>query len=41
MPSEELLKEGSSKLKRAVEKGDLKDLGAAQMMISCSSHFKN
>ena len=33
MTSEDLLKDGSSKLNKAVEKGDLKGAGVAQMMI--------
>ena len=36
MTSEELLKDGRSKLNKAVEKGDLKGAGVAQMMIATS-----
>ena len=35
--SEELLKDGSSKLNKAIEKGDLKGAGAAQMMIATAT----
>ena len=37
MTSEELLKEGSSKLSKVVEKGDLKRAGVAQMMIATAT----
>ena len=37
MTSEELLKDGSSKLNKAVEKGDLKGAGVAQMMIAMTT----
>ena len=37
MTSEELLKYGSSKLNKAVEKGDLKRAGEAQMMIDTAT----
>ena len=37
MTSEELLKDGSSKLNKAVEKGDLKGAGVAQMMIATAA----
>ena len=37
MLSEDLLKDGRSKLNKAVEKGDLKGLGVAQMMIATAT----
>ena len=37
MTSEDLLKDGSSKLNKAVEKGDLKGVGVAQMMIATAT----
>ena len=37
MTSEDLLKDGSSKLNKAVEKGDLKSTGIAQMMIATAT----
>ena len=37
MTSEELLMDGSSKLKKAVKKGDLKGAGVAQMMIATAT----
>ena len=37
MTSEELLKDGSSKLNKTVEKGDLKGAGVAQMMIATAT----
>ena len=37
MTSEELLKDGSSKLNNAVEKGDLKGSCVAQMMITTAT----
>ena len=37
MTSEELLKDGSSKLNKAVEKGDLKGAGVAQIMIATAT----
>ena len=37
MTSEELLKDGSSKLNKAVEKCDLKSAGVAQMMIATAT----
>ena len=37
MTSEELLKEVSSKLNKAVEKDDLKGAGVAQMMIATAT----
>ena len=37
MTSEDLLKDGSSKLNKAVEKGDLKGAGVAQMMIATAT----
>ena len=37
MTSEDLLKDWSSKSKKAVEKGDLKGVGVAQMMIATAT----
>ena len=37
MTSEELLKDGSSKLNKAVEKGNLKGAGVAEMMIATAT----
>ena len=37
MTSEVLLKDGSSKLNKAVEKGDLKGAGVAQTMIATAT----
>ena len=37
MTSEELLKDGSSKLNKAVDKDDLKGAGVAQMMIATAT----
>ena len=37
MTSEELPKDGSSKLNKAVEKGNLKGAGVAQMMIATAT----
>ena len=37
MTAEELLKDGSSKLIKAVEKGDLKGACVAQMMIATAT----
>ena len=37
MTSEDLLKDGSSKLNKAVKKGDLKGVGVAQMMIATAT----
>ena len=40
--SEDLLKDGSSKLNKAVEKGDLKGVGVAQnMMTTAASKLRN
>ena len=37
MTSEELLEDGSSKLNNAVERGDFKGAGVAQMMIAMAT----
>ena len=37
MTSEELLKDGRSKLNKAAEEGDLKGAGEAQMMIAAAT----